>query len=127
MDCKGHLLEMINKIKAKLKSGKGESIAEVLVSLLISSLALVMLASMINSSSRIIQSSKVNMESYYSANNKLEARAGTDTDNGFAGSGSLSIENGSKAVHLSYGGGTVSVNYYKNDKAPSGKQVVSFK
>jgi type II secretory pathway component PulJ len=113
---------MINKIKEKLKSGKGESIAEVLVSLLISSLALVMLASMINSSSRIIQSSKANMEKYYSANNVLEARTAA-ADN----SGTLSIKNGSKAVHLRYGEGTVSVNYYKNDKAPSGKQVVSFK
>ena len=123
MDCKGHLLKMINRIKEKLHNNKGESIAEVLVSLLISSLALVMLASMINSSSRIIQSSKVNMESYYSANNALEARTGTAS-----GSGTLSIEDGSnKAVHLSYGGGTVSVNYYKNDNAPSGKQVVSFK
>ena len=54
------------RIRGKLSSKKGDSIAEVLIALLISSLALVMLASMINSSANMIISSKKKMNSYYS-------------------------------------------------------------
>ena len=55
----------------KLKSQKGETIAEVLIALLISSLALVMLASMISSTERIVTSSTKKMAEYYEVSNKL--------------------------------------------------------
>ncbi len=53
------------KMKKKLHNRRGDSIAEVLVALLISSLALVMLASMITSSARMITASKAKLNEYY--------------------------------------------------------------
>ena len=62
---------MIRLVKKKLKSTRGDSIAEVLVALLISAVALVMLASMIMTSSRLITSSKTLMKDYYDASQAL--------------------------------------------------------
>ena len=56
----------------KLKSQAGESISEVLIALLISSLALVMLASMISATNNIVSKSKSTMEDYYACNEDLE-------------------------------------------------------
>ena len=61
-----------NRIVRKLKNQAGETIAEVLVALLISSIALVMLASMISSTANMVTSSKSKMEAYYKANERLE-------------------------------------------------------
>ncbi len=61
---------------SKLKSEKGETIGETLVSLLIASLALVMLAGAIASASRVITKSKKAMETYYSYNNIVEEKTG---------------------------------------------------
>jgi hypothetical protein len=55
----------MKKALAKLKNKSGETIAEVLVALLVSSLGLVMLASMINASTNIIAKSRSLMEEYY--------------------------------------------------------------
>jgi len=60
----------------KLKSRRGETIAEVLVSLLISAVALVMLASMITVSTNMISKNETRMDTYYRANNELT----TNTD-----------------------------------------------
>ncbi|MBQ6479683.1 MAG: hypothetical protein IJI45_01065 [Anaerolineaceae bacterium] len=57
----------------KLKHTCGETISEVLVALLISSLALVMLASMITSTSKMVTTSKSKMDEYYTANTELES------------------------------------------------------
>ena len=67
------------RIKKKLLSNQGDSIAEVLIALLISSLALVMLASMITSSSRMIISSKTKLTDYYSVDRTHPANGG-DSD-----------------------------------------------
>lgn len=56
----------------KLKSQVGESIAEVLIALLISSLALVMLASMISSTTSMVSRGKSAMKEYYACNEDLE-------------------------------------------------------
>ena len=60
---------MLRRVKKKagkkIHSNKGDSIAEVLIALLISALALVMLASMITTSSKLIISSKSKLEDYY--------------------------------------------------------------
>lgn len=112
-------------IVRKLKNRKGESIGEVLVSLLISALALVMLASMITSSSRMIQSSKVKLQDYYVANNALETRTGTNS-----GTGTVLVKVGGTQVKFDVTktpADLPSVSYYKNAKAPSGTQVVSYK
>ena len=66
---------MIQRLKTalhkKLDNKDGDSIAEVLVALLISSLALVMLASMITSSSKMITTSKKKMQDYYLESSNL--------------------------------------------------------
>jgi len=61
---------MLKKIMAKkLNSKKGESLSEVLVSILVSALGLVILASMIISATNMIQRSRANMGEYYRTNN----------------------------------------------------------
>ena len=62
-----------NRIRKKIHDHKGDSIAEVLIALLISSLALVMLASMITSATKMITNSKAKMNDYYTANNSISA------------------------------------------------------
>lgn len=57
-----------------IKNSRGESIAEVLIALLISSLGILMLAGMITSSSKMIQNSQDTMKKYYIENNKLDQR-----------------------------------------------------
>lgn len=61
------------RLSSKLKSTAGESIAEVLIALLIAALALTMLASVISTSARIITSSKAAMNTYYEQRNELDA------------------------------------------------------
>ena len=57
----------MKKMMKKLKSQAGETIAEVLIALLISTIALLMLATMINSSANSIQKSRDILESYYNS------------------------------------------------------------
>ena len=60
-------------IAAKLKSAAGESLAEVLIALLIAAMAMAMLATAISSTARIVTRSKTAMKEYYDGNNALEA------------------------------------------------------
>ena len=60
--------------KKKLRSRAGETLAETLVALLVSSIGLMMLASMINSSARLITKSRSVLSDYYAEINKLEER-----------------------------------------------------
>jgi len=115
---------MKKRLMKKLNSRAGESIAEVLVALLISALALVMLASMITASTRIITQSKTTMESYYAENNTLELRTAESSL-----AGTVSIKNGSSDVYLVYGQSPlnpIQVKYYKNSHSTK-TQVVSYK
>ncbi len=61
------------RLLSKLKSTAGESIAEVLIALLIAALALTMLASVISTSAKIITNSKTAMNAYYEKRNALDA------------------------------------------------------
>ena len=58
-------------ICSKLKSQSGESLSEVLIAVLVSTLGLTLLAGMITSSVKIIQSSKKNFNVYMDEENKL--------------------------------------------------------
>jgi len=69
-------------VKEKLKSSAGESIAEVLIALLISSLALMMLAGMINAASNTITTSRKILEDYYGDDGEVSSGTATIT---FAG------------------------------------------
>lgn len=91
----------------KIKSRKGESLAEVLIALLVSVLGLVLLASMITTSVNIVTKSKKSMEEYITAENNLISQSGT------SGEGKIVIEGGKKLTSdLS---DKVPVNYYSND------------
>ena len=63
---------MGKRAQIKLKRQSGETIAEVLIALLVCSLALVMLAGMISATQRMIAKSKIKMQEYYQANDVLE-------------------------------------------------------
>ena len=68
------------RLAARLRGTKGESLAEVLVALLIAALSLTMLASAIFSSSSIINNSKKAMDTYYSNNDELAKQSKSDPD-----------------------------------------------
>ncbi len=68
---------MKKRMLEKLRSRRGDSLAEVLVAMLISAVALVMLASMIASSGRMIRRSRESMENYDAANNVLASMPDT--------------------------------------------------
>ena len=73
---------MSGKLKSKLKSKKGETITETLVSVLIAAAAMILFASMITSSQRILQKSESIMNAYYDGEAKMEAAM---ADGGTAG------------------------------------------
>lgn len=64
---------MSGKLKNKLKSKKGETITETLVSVLIAAAAMILFASMITSSQRILQKSESIMNDYYAGEAEMEA------------------------------------------------------
>lgn len=64
---------MSGKLKNKLKSKKGETITEALVSVLIAAAAMILFASMITSSQRILQKSESIMNAYYAGEAEMEA------------------------------------------------------
>lgn len=74
---------MSGKLKNKLKSKKGETITETLVSVLIAAAAMILFASMITSSQRILQKSERIMDAYYAGETKMEEAM---ADGGTAGS-----------------------------------------
>lgn len=91
----------------KIKSRKGESLAEVLIALLVSVLGLVLLASMITTSVNIVTKSKKSMKEYNDAEKNLISQSGS------SGTGKIVIEGGKKLTSdLS---DQVTVNYYSND------------
>ena len=112
---------MKKRIFRKLRSKAGETIAEVLVALLVSSLGLVILAQMINASANMIKNSEVKMQEYYSENNKLAKQDQSEAD----GTGTLKITlNGAsegEKVELT----EKNIKYYEN-KTLAGIDVISY-
>ena len=106
---------MRKRVKQRLCSQNGETIAEVLIALLISALALTMLAQMIGSSTGIILRSEKSMEEYYTAVNPLSERdKATKT-----GKVSFSCEN-MKPFE------TLTVNYNVSEKMRGNSEVITF-
>lgn len=97
-------------ILKKVKNRSGETIAETLVALLISSLALVILAGAISASSGIIRKSSNKLNAYYDASNAaIEGMAGAS------------------GVNLTFGSDiTVQVKVGVNDTLSSNNPVVMF-
>lgn len=101
--------DRVNKIFKRLKSKSGETIGEVLVALLISSLALLMLAGAITSSTNLVEKSRKNQEKYYAANDYLNGDSDSTPEEGtiVQGSGTVTIGNDINQE-------SVSVNLYVN-------------
>ncbi len=95
---------------SKLKNNSGESIAEVLVAVLISAMALVMLASMITASTSMIRAGDGKLDDYYDANELLSKAQGTPDD-----TGSAVLSSDTDGFRQEF-----SVEYYVNDAAPRG-------
>ena len=82
---------MSGKLKNKLKSKKGETITETLVSVLIAAAAMILFASMITSSQRILQKSENIMKDYYTGEAEMEAAM---ADGGTAGGSKTGVAAG---------------------------------
>ncbi len=77
----------------KLCSDKGESIGEVLIALLISSVGLVMLAAMITTSVRMLKQSRSSLIDYVAAENTVVEQSGGE-------SGSITVKAGDTSIPL---------------------------
>ena len=104
--------KLLQDMKAKLRGRAGESIAEVLVALLISAVALVMLASMISASTNMIQRSREQLAEYYAQNNVLT----TQPTDGTAGKAKFVKKDGTATL-------SIDVKYAINDKLGMGTVV----
>lgn len=111
-------MKTVGKIKKKLKSKSGESITEVLVALLVSSLGLMILAGMISSSFRLISGSRNAVERYVDAQNELVER----DDGGAEGTLRVSSDDFNRLTDDDET--DINVYYYKNDVA--GRPVISY-
>ena len=80
---------MVRRIKNRLRSKRGESLAEVLIATLLSAVAMVMLSSMIFTSNRIVTHSKEVTQKYVTENNRIVEKKGTYRE------GSVSVKNSS--------------------------------
>ena len=67
------------RIAGKLKNTAGESLAEVLIALLIAALAMAMLATAISSTAKIVTQSKATMKNYYNGNTALDTASSGGT------------------------------------------------
>ncbi|MCR5097190.1 MAG: hypothetical protein K6A70_10730 [Erysipelotrichaceae bacterium] len=112
----------MKKMTVKLKSERGESIAETLVALLIAALALLMLASVITSSTRIITNSNNKIKEYINKDLTVSQQGSAGT----AATVEYRDENNTKQL-ISYDSSDYCpVEVFKNDVI-SNKVVVSYK
>lgn len=95
----------------RLKDTKGESLSEVLISLLIAALAIVLLAGMINASTSMVTKSKERMEQYVSGENEMVKQSGNAV-----GSGQVQFESNGAPIKLNDDPSdtNVEVDYYTN-------------
>ena len=93
----------MKQIAKKLRSRLGETIAETLFALLISTLALMVLAGMVSSTGNLVRSGKEKMDDYYRENAAMEAFSSPDST-------TISISNADGSVSIS-----VPVQYAKNE------------
>ncbi len=120
----------MKRVWKKLRSGRGESIAEVLVALLISAVALVLLASMISVSSSLVKKSRTAMEEYDEAGNRLNAMAAPEP--GATGDeGKIKLTMGGDEIKLTPDqainaiDGSISVYWYENTE--TGDTVIAYR
>ena len=121
---------LFRKAGDRLRGQNGDSIAEVLIALLISSLALVMLASMISSATRMITGSKSKLNEYYEAANAVSTFTET-TEGGSSNKASSNVVisfpgvDSDSPLHADSGFSTA-VDFYKNAVFRN-REVISFR
>lgn len=105
----------MDALKKKLKNKKGESIAEVMVGMLISVLGLVLLATAISAATNMVIKSKTKMANYIREENKL---AGESTEEGAEGALQITDSIGTTVITL-YDSAPASytVRYAENEEA----------
>ena len=122
----------MKKLGSKLKSSRGEALAETLAALLIAALALTMLAAAISSTGKILQNSQRKLEAYYRENDKLSAQEEGDAE---ADAIRIVLMLSSPAAGQgNYTGGEVfltgdrraGVRYYVNDILGEEKKVIAY-
>lgn len=89
---------MSGKLKNKLKSKKGETITETLVSVLIAAAAMILFASMITSSQRILQKSESIMNAYYAGETNMEAEMAASGTAGGSTTGEVAAAAGTEGA-----------------------------
>ena len=114
-------MNTLKKARQKLARQTGESITEVLVAVLISSLALVILAGMIRSSGSMVSRSQETMDRYIQQENNLATRTGASV------AGTVTVKNSAgAAVKLTDSAQTqLPVRYFTNAEL-GGDPVVSY-
>lgn len=101
------------------RGSRGESLVEVLVAITIGGLALLMLAVAIAVSARIGLSNRANMQDYYEANNAAVAGGALP-----AGTGSMSLSDGTESFSLTADGTALDVEYRKITESESSAVVL---
>ena len=109
----------MRNIAKKLKNRRGETIAEVLVSLLIGAMAILMLATMVASATKIITSSSEKMKAYVIDGNNLAEQSS------FSSTGTVTFKKDGVPVKLT-DKDSISVQYYVNSTVGD-KAVVSYR
>lgn len=134
---------MSGKLKNKLKSKKGETITENLVSVLIAAAAMILFASMITSSQRILKKSESIMDAYYKGETKMEEAMVTGDTTGKSATGTAMAAEGTEVTGeakvgdaeggIKTGPGTVTIkptkdalSYGINNKHKGGEISVSY-
>ena len=103
-----------SSLSKKLKGNAGESLAEVLIALLIAALALTMLASVITTAARTITRNKQQMDAYYAENEWLTAHVDDAAD------GSMTVTVTVKAKDSTDEDSTVKTIKLMPDQLPDG-------
>ena len=110
----------LKKLRGKLRGRRGESIAEVLVAMLVGCLGLMLLASMITATANLVTKSRKSMDDYYTAGNTLSAMTGASEDEIKVEPALLLDEDGDPAA-------TIAVDEVTYEKEDSSDKIVAYR
>ena len=121
-------MKRMKQMKHKLRSKRGETIAETLIAVLIAAVALVLLASLITTSSKLIRESRDKLDAYYTKNNTLNAFTGDDATIKLEKQDPTTSNYGGLILRSGLGGttGEITVDVGTNNTF-SGKTVVAYR
>ena len=102
------------------RGNRGESLAEVLVSMAIGALALLMLAMAISVATHIASTSRTTMDDYYKASSAIA----TGTSGTSLGTGTISLADSASGLALVSSGESLRVQYHKYAEGNSSSVIV---